>query len=126
MRSALVVDPVETRLDGETCQHAVLGTISVARGDVHGATLVVKGICRMKAFFVPAFRDPQPHARPLVHHGDRQRVQPLLAALRTTQTVTQGSQFIIVTGCLKVQYYWISPKLSLPVSLSFHSCKVRK
>lgn len=79
--ATLVVDPVEARLDGEPGQHAVFAAVPVTGGDVDGAALVVQRVSCVVALLVPALRDAQQRARPLVHHGDRQRVQLLLAPL---------------------------------------------
>lgn len=79
--STLVIDPVEARLDGEPGQHAVLAAVSVTGGDVHSAAFVVQRVAGVVTLLVPALRHAQQRARPLVHHGDRQRVQLLLAPL---------------------------------------------
>lgn len=74
VRSALVKDPVEARLDGKARQHAVLGAVAVAGGEVDGAALVVQRVLQVGVLLVPALDDAQAHARPLVHHADRQCV----------------------------------------------------
>lgn len=79
--ATLVVDPVEAGLDSEPGQHAVLAAVSVAGGDVHGAALVVQRVASVVTLLVPALRHAQQRARPLVHHGDRKRIQLLLAPL---------------------------------------------
>ena len=42
--SRLVVDPIESRLDGQTGEHAVLGAVAIRRRDVHASPLVVQRI----------------------------------------------------------------------------------
>lgn len=81
MRLGFVVDPVEASLDGQASQHAVLAAVPIRGGDVHRAALVVQRLLGVVAVLVPALRDTQLDARPLVHDGDGQRVQLVLAAL---------------------------------------------
>lgn len=76
-----VVDPVESSLDGQTCQHAVFGTVAIRCRNVDAPSFVVQRVGSVQAFLVPAFRHAQFHARPLVHHRNGQRVQLLFAAL---------------------------------------------
>jgi len=45
--SGLVVDPVESGLDGQTGQHAVLGAVAIRRRDVHASSLVVQRVGRV-------------------------------------------------------------------------------
>ena len=78
----LVVHPVESRVHGEPGEHAVLLLVAVGRGEVDGAALVVEAAVGVLEVLVPGLDDAQVHARPLVHHRDRQRVHLLLAPLR--------------------------------------------
>lgn len=82
MRSTFIVDPVEAGFHSKSGQHAVLGAVPIAGGDIHGPTLVVQGVCGVVTLLVPALGHPQSHPGPLVHHRDRQRVQLLLAPLK--------------------------------------------
>ena len=78
----LVVDPVEARVHCEPGEHAVLLLVAVGRGEVYGAALVMEAAVGVLEVLVPRLDDAQVHARPLVHHRDRQRVHLLLATLR--------------------------------------------
>lgn len=66
--SGLVIDPIETSLDRESRQHPVLGAIPIARCYIDSSSLVVQGIDRMFALFIPAFCHSQLYPRPLIHH----------------------------------------------------------
>lgn len=77
-----IIDPVESGLHRQPGQGAVLALVSVRRGDVHGPALVVQRLLEVVAVLVPTLGDPQLHPRPLIHHGDRQRVQLVFASLR--------------------------------------------
>lgn len=81
VRAALVVHPVESRLDRQPGEHAVLAVVAIRCGDVDGPALVVQRVDAVVHVLVPGFGDTQPDARPLVHHGHGQRVEFLLAAL---------------------------------------------
>lgn len=81
MGPGLVIDPIETSLDRESRQHPVLGAIPIARRYIDSSSLVVQGLGRVAAVFIPALCHSQLHSRPLVHHRDRQCVELLLAPL---------------------------------------------
>ena len=87
----LVVDPVEAGLDGEAGEKAVLGPVPVRGGEVDGSSLVVEAVPRVVVLLVPRLCHAQAHARPLVHYGDGEGVQLLLAALQQQHIVSQGS-----------------------------------
>ena len=80
--AGLIVDPVEARLHGQPGQESVLSAVPVWGGDVNGAAFVVKGLFCVVEVFVPGFRDTESDPGPLVHHGDGQSVQFLLASLK--------------------------------------------
>lgn len=82
VRSTLVVHPVEARLDGKSGEHSVFAAIAIGRGDVDGSALVVQRIDGVEVVLVPAFRHPQLHARPLIHHRDGEDVELLFQALQ--------------------------------------------
>ena len=81
--SGLVVDPVEAGLDGQPGQESVLCAVPIGGGDVDGATLVVQGLLGVVEVLVPGFGDAESNPRPLVHHGDGERVQLFLATLQS-------------------------------------------
>ena len=82
MRPRLIVDPVEAGLHGEAGQQTVLGPVAVRGGKVHRAALVVEAVAGVVVLLVPGLRHTEPHTRPLVHHGDGQSIELLLAALQ--------------------------------------------
>ena len=100
MSAGLVVDPVESGLDGEPREHPVLGAVPVGRGEVHAAALVVQRVGGVEPLLVPALRDAQLDARPLVHHRNGERVELLLAPLRTKkkQKINQKLFLFVDTG----------------------------
>jgi len=96
-----VGDPVESGLDGQAGQHAVLGLVAIGGGDGYRAALVVKRLLAMLIVLVPALGDQQADAGPLVHHRVGQHVQLLLAALKRAEG--RGDRLGIVnsqTPCL--------------------------
>ena len=82
MRPGLVVNPVEAGLDRKAGQEPVLAPVPVTGGHVHGAALVVEALPGVMILLVPGLGHPQPHARPLIHHGDGERVELLFTSLQ--------------------------------------------
>ena len=81
MGPALVVDPVKPGLHRQAGQQAVLAAVSVRGGEVHCPALVVEALPGVVVLLVPGLGHPHPHTRPLVHHGDGQRVELLFTPL---------------------------------------------
>ena len=81
MGPALVVDPVKPGLHCQAGQQAVLAAVSVRGGEVHCPALVVEALPGVVVLLVPGLGHPDPHTRPLVHHGDGQRVELLFTPL---------------------------------------------
>ena len=81
MGPALVVNPVKPGLHGQAGQQTVLAAVSVRGGEVHCPALVVEALPGVVVLLVPGLGHPDPHTRPLVHHGDGQRVELLFTPL---------------------------------------------
>ena len=81
MGPALVINPVKPGLHGQAGQQAVLAPVPVRGGEVHCPALVVEALPGVVILLVPGLGHPHPHSRPLVHHGDGQRVELLLTPL---------------------------------------------
>ena len=82
MGPGLVVHPVKAGLDREAGQQPVFPPVPVAGGHVHGAALVVEALPGVVILLVPGLGHPEPHARPLIHHRDGQRVELLFTSLQ--------------------------------------------
>lgn len=109
MRFTFVVHPIETRLDGESCQHAISRSLRRIGCYINGSTLVVQRCGPVPFVFGPGFGDTQFDAGPLVHNRHGQRVQFLLAALlqrreRETGLVRQSFLFVLASNCLLYHY----------------------
>ena len=81
MGPALVINPVKPGLHGQAGQQAVLAPVPVRGGEVHCPALVVEALPGVVILLVPGLGHPHPHSRPLVHHGDGQRVELLFTPL---------------------------------------------
>ena len=81
MGPALVINPAKPGLHGQAGQQTVLAAVSVRGGQIYRPAFVVETLPGMVVLLVPGLGHSDPHSRPLVHHGDGQRVELLFTPL---------------------------------------------
>lgn len=82
VRPALIVHPIESRLNRQSRQHAIFATIAIGRRDVDRSTFVVQRMLTVGNLLVPALGDAQLNAGPFVHHRNGEHVELFFAALQ--------------------------------------------